>query len=166
MRPILVLILTLGLFAVKAEAQLEKHQATLIVGFTKHVEWPALERQHTFRIGVLGNDHPIYKELIAASLNQLVMGKDIEVVEFSTVSDLTACHILFIPNGRLGHLRRAANTLLGIPVLIVTESQDTLPHESVINISIENDRMGYKVNARRLEDRGLTVSRQLLNSSR
>lgn len=162
-----ILLFIIALLAIQnANAQLEKHQAMFIYNFTKLIHWPGLENQLVFRIGVIGKNEPITAALLADMENRNVAGKPIEIVEFETLDNLVACHILFVPNNRMSYLRRAARTLLGVSVLIVTEAQEFMPAESGINIYVDNERMVYKLNQKRTDEARLVLSRQIISNSR
>ncbi|SKB49428.1 protein of unknown function [Alkalitalea saponilacus] len=168
MKRYMILLSTIMFFMVPQEsgAQIERFQVQFIYNFTRLVQWPGLERQLTFRIGVLGKDQPITKELLESAHERNVAGKPIEIIEFESLDKLTACHILFVPNSQLSFLRRASNMLLGVPVLIITEAQDFTPNEAVINLYVDNERMRYRLSERRAEERNLTLSRQIIHYSR
>lgn|SRR5690554_2823746 len=167
MRKSLLLLMVLAFFAVdNASAQLEKHQATFIYNFTRLVQWPELYKEPTFVIGVLGSSEEITSELKAGMGNRTVAGKDIQVVEFRSVSEAANCHLLFVPNGSYTTFARAASALDKLPVLVVTEIQGRQPSGSVINFSIENDRLGIRLDEELAKSKKLLVSSQLANFSR
>lgn len=147
-------------------AQLEEFQSKFIVSFAHFINWPALENQLSFKIGVLGKNHPILAKISEKTAGKSISGKPIEVVEFDTVEELSACHILFVPNSRLGSIRRVSKMFLGVAVLIVTESQEGMPSESLINIYVEDDKLGYKINKEKAESCGLVISSQIFTNSR
>jgi len=168
MRSIKYLLLSIVLFSFvqNTNFQIEEYQAKFIHGFTKFIEWPGLENQLAFKIGVLGKDHPIVPFLKRANLNKTVMGKPISIVVFESVDELTACHILFVPNRSIGFLRKASQFLLGVPVLIVTEVELSMPTQSMINLSIEEEMFGFRLNQAKAEEAGLKLSQQLIERSR
>ena len=162
----ILLYIVLFSFIQNTKAQVEEHQAKFIHEFTKFIEWHDLDNQLVFKIGVLGKDHPIVPLLRRVTRNKTVMDKPISIVVFESVDDLTACHILFVPNRSIGSLRKAFKFLLGVPVLVVTEAEFSMPTQSTINFSIENEAFGFKLNKANAEAVGLKVNPILMSKSR
>lgn len=154
------------LFIQKADAQLERYQSTFIYNFTRLVQWPNLQNELVFKIGVLGHNHPIISELQASASERNVGGRPIEIVALSANDDLTSCHILFVPNNQLSVLRRSASALNNSPVLVITESHGRMPAEASINLYVENERMVYQLDEEGTRSRNLTLSRQIVNFAR
>lgn len=163
---ILVFIL-LSIFIQNSQAQLEKYHKIFILNFIRHIEWPGLENQLTFRIAIVGENHPLTSELKEAVRDFKIAGRPIEVVEFKTLDEFTACHILFVPRNRIAALRKASKMLAGVSVLIVTEMDGFSPKESVINIMVEEDgKMVFTINQKEADARGLHITKQFLNMSK
>jgi len=163
----ILVFIFLSMFVQNSQAQLEKYQKIFIVNFIRYIEWPGLENQLSFKIAILGENHPLTPELIEAVKNFKISGKPVEVVEFNSMDDFTACHILFVPTNRIGNLRKASKTLAGISVLIVTEMNGFSPKESVINIMVEdNGKMVFTLNQKEAKERSLKVSRHLIDMSK
>lgn len=154
------------LVTMQSKAQIEKHQATFIYNFTRLVQWPEFYKEPVFILAVLGNNDPITKELKASMGDRTVAGKAIQIVEFASAADIEKCHLLFVSNGSAGQLNRAVAALGHQPVLIVTESQGRQPAGSVINFSIEDGKLGIRLDQELAEAKKLLVSRQLANFSR
>lgn len=153
-------------FNVEGSNQLEKYQVNFIYNFTRQIQWPNLHNHAEFVIAVLGKNHPLTAELQKSVGDRKVGGRDIKIVEFNTVEEIGFCHILFIPNNRTNQLKRISNSLSGSPVVLVTEVQGRQPAESVINLSIEDDKMGFSVNEESAKQRNLLLSSQLIQYSR
>ena len=167
MRKSLLLLMVLAFFAVdNASAQLEKHQATFIYNFTRLVQWPELYKDPAFIIGVLGSGEEITKELKDGMGSRTVAGKNIEVVELSSATEVANCHLLFVPNRSLNSFSRMATAISNRPVLVVTENQGRQPQGSVINFSVEAGRLGIRLDEELAQTKNLMVSSQLANFSR
>ncbi len=152
--------------AMQANAQLEKHQATFIYNFTRLVQWPEFYKDPAFILGVLGSNEAITQELRASLGDRTVAGKQIQIVEFASAAELTKCHLLFVPNSKSGQLNRAVAALSNQPALIVTEHQGRQPAGSIINFSVEDGKLGIRLDEELAEAKKLLVSRQLANFSR
>jgi hypothetical protein len=149
-----------------ANGQMEKHQATFIYNFTRLVQWPNLQSQPAFVIAIIGRNHPLTAELRTTAGERRAGGREIKVIEYASAEEVELCHILFVPNNRMNQLKRASEKLDKEPVLIITEFQGRQPVESVINLSLENDRLGYKLDEEHAKRRNLLISSQLSNYSR
>ncbi len=162
----LMLLMFVVLTTMQGNAQIEKHQATFIYNFTRLVQWPEFHKEPVFILGILGNNEAITEELKTSMGDRTVAGKEIEIVEFASASDVTKCHLLFVPENKSGQLNRAVAALSSQPVLIVTENQGRQPVGSVINFSIQDGKLGIHLDEELADAKKLLVSRQLVNFSR
>lgn len=163
----ILVFIFLSMFVQNSQAQLEKYHKIFILNFIRYIEWPGLENQLTFKIAIVGENHPLTAELKEAVKDFKMTGKPVEVVEFKNMDDFTACHILFVPTNRIAALRKASKTLAGVSVLIVTEMDGFSPKESVINIMVEdNGKMVFTLNQTEAKDRGLKISRHLIDMAK
>ncbi len=163
----ILVFIFLSIFAQNNQAQLEKYHKIFILNFVRYIEWPGLENQLSFKIAIMGENHPLTAELKEEVKNFKMSGKPVEVVEFKSMDDFTACHILFVPTNRIASLRKASRTLAGVSVLIVTEMNEFSPKESVINIMVEdNGKMVFTLNPKEAKERGLKISKHLLDMAK
>lgn len=154
------------LMGTQANAQLEKHQATFIYNFTRLVQWPEFYKEPVFILGVLGSNEAITKELKASMGDRTVAGKEIQIVEFASAGSINKCHLLFVPNSQSGQLNRAVAALSTQSTLVVTENQGRQPAGSIINFSVEDGKLGIRLDEGLAESKKLLISRQLANFSR
>ncbi|WP_026474875.1 YfiR family protein [Alkaliflexus imshenetskii] len=166
MKSIALSVLFLIMLGMPAQAQIETHQATFIFNFSRLIQWPNIHSSPVFTIAVLGRNHPLTAELKTAAQGRNVGGREIAIVEHNSVEDLQYCHMLFVPNNRLNQIKSASDALTGQPTLIITESQGRIPDETIINMYLENSRLGFRLNEENARKRNLQVSTQLLNFSR
>ncbi len=148
------------------QPQIEKHQATFIYNFTRQIQWPNIHTHIEFVIGVIGKNSSITSELKASCAGRNVGGREIKIVEFSSVEDMGFCHLLFVPNNKVNQLKRISEVFATSPVLIVTEMQGRQPAESDINIYVENEKMVFRVNESNAKARNLLFSSQLVQYSK
>lgn len=162
--PIIFLLLPLQLFSQSTMAELQK---VFIFNFIRYTEWPGLENQLTFRIGILGENNELTEELRKSIHQNKIGGRPIEVVEFKNLDNITACHILFVPSNRISMLRRVSRMLAGISVMIITEMNEFVPKHSVINLMVEsNGKMTFTINRNEAIDRGLIINNHLFELSK
>ncbi len=164
-----VLFLGMALFLqmnTQAGNQLEKYQVNFMYNFTRQIQWPNLHDHADFVIGVFGKNHPITGELLASVGDRKVGGRSIKIVEFASLEEVSFCHMLFVPSNKTSFLTRLSDSLSGSPVVLVTEVDGRQPAGSVINISVEGDKMGFRVNEEIAKQRNLLLSSQLIQYSR
>lgn len=158
-------IILLSLFFITntySQSEIPELQKNFIFNFIRYIKWPGLDNQLTFRIVVLGENHPLTKELKKSIKGYRIEGKPIEVVEQNSLNELTACHILFVPDNKSHLLKRVSKMLAGISVLIITEKNDYVPKHSAINIMIEESgRMVFTINKNIVNRRDLDVNVRL-----
>jgi len=149
-----------------ANAQLERYQATFIMNFTRLVQWPNLQNNNSFVIGVLGRNPALVSELRASAAGRVVGALNIEVKEFATIEQMEFSHILFVSNTRVRDLPRVNQDFHNQPVLVVTEFQGRQPEGSIINLSVEDEKLGLHLNQDLALAKGFVLSRQLVSFSR
>lgn len=150
----------------KAVDGIEKFQSNFIFNFTRQIQWPNLHSQPEFVIAVFGKNHPLTRELKQGAGTRNVGGRVIKIVEFSSLEEVGFCHLLFIPESKTSQVKRISDSLAGSPVLLVTETSGRQPAESILNLSVINDKLGFALNEETAKQRGLMVSSQLVNYAR
>ncbi len=163
---VLMLVIMIIPFTNVLNAQIERFQTTFIYTFARSIQWPNFENDKEFVIGVIGNNHPLTKELEATKGNRTTAGRPIKLVEFSSIDNIGECHILFVPNNRLRHLKDISDKVKNTSTLIVTEAQGRNPNGSVINLYVEDERMRFSLDEDLARDKKLLVSTQLRNYSK
>lgn len=150
----IVMIATISLFGQK-----EKIQTVFIYNFiTKYIEWPASYRSGDFVIGVLG-DSPITQELVDLAFNRNVGNQNISVKTFKNTDDITICHVLYIPESRLGEIEKAL-TKVG-NTLIITDNAPSGTKGDAINFITVGGKQQFALKAYNATNKGLVVSPEL-----
>lgn len=162
-----IIIFSLISSASFSQTSIAELQKVFIFNFIRYTEWPGLENQLSFRIGILGENNELTEELRKSIQQNRVGSRPIEVVEFKNLDNITACHILFVPANRISMLRKASRMMAGISVLIITEMNEFVPKHTGINLMIEpNGKISFVINKNEITDRGLTISQQLYDMSK
>ncbi len=162
MKKVISLMLYLGFIGwISIYAQNEKFKALFMYNFTKYIEWPAIQRQGDFIIGVLGNT-ALTKELETIAGKQKVGTQNIVVKTFATVDEIDNCSILFIPAGKSSQISLVVSKLGSKSVLIITDKDGLARQGACINYVMDGDKLKYEVNKSNIEKKGLTVSNSLL----
>lgn len=160
---VICLLLLLGFFGLSnTVAQNEKFKALFMYNFTKYIEWPAVQRQGDFVIGVLGSSS-ITSELETIAGKQKVGVQNIVVKTFSTVDEIENCQILYIPSSRSGLISPVVSKLSGRSTLIIADKSGMALQGAGINYVMDGDKLKYEINKKNIESKGLSVSNSLLS---
>lgn len=142
-------------------SQLAKHQALYLFNFSRYIEWPADYKDGNFVIGVFGSGSEITSELRDIASKRKVGTQTLEIVEFSSPSDIKKCHILFVTKSKMGKFDLITSKALNFNTLIVTEAT-SFPPNSSINLVFDGAKLKYDVNIVNAKAAGLKVSDKLI----
>jgi len=154
-----ILMIILIFSSALSNAQDEKFKAIFIYNFTKHVNWP--QKQGNFVIIVAGND-PITAEIQSIALKKTVGIAKIEVKTARTSSDITACHILYVPQTKPEDLALYAAKAKDMNILLVTDNKDACLKGSCINFVNSGGKISFEISRSNIESNGLKVSGDLM----
>ena len=155
-----ILFLIIG-FVSTANAQVSKLQPFFIYNFIKQIEWPASSSTGDFVIGVVGQSE-ITGELIKLSKTKKVNERRIIVKNFSSVSDISNCQILFVPANHNSSLQKAIEKLGGASTLVITEAEGAISQGSAINFVIRESRQRFQVSKENASKKGVKISSYLI----
>ncbi len=141
-------------------AQQGLFEALYIFKFCSFVTFPLERQSGDFIIGVLNAPD------IAAQLQKTVAGKQIgsqgiKVKNVSEVSELSGCHIAFIPDNMSKKLPKVQELARTKPMLIVTKGAGLAREGGHINIFVNGDKK-FEINRTAAESVGLKLSADLL----
>lgn len=153
-----ILLLIIGSFST-ANAQVSKLQPFFIYNFIKQIEWPSSTGD--FVIGVVGQSE-ITAELVKLSKTKKVNERRIVVRNFSSVSDISACHILFVPVSHNSSLQKAIEKLGSSSTLVITEAEGAISQGAAINFVIRESRQRFQVSKENASKRGVKISSYLI----
>jgi hypothetical protein len=142
-------------------------KAAILFNFAKFVEWPDAafpDSAAPILIGVLGED-PFGSALDAAK-NRTVNGRKIQIKRFTTVQEVTACHILFISSSEKGRLAPLLRDLRDFPMLLVGDMEKFAQRGGMINLILQNDTIDFEINVDAVKRAGLKINSRLLNMAR
>ena len=135
--------------------------ANIIYHFTKYIDWPDEMKSGDFIIGIIG-DVPLYDELKKVTDNKTVGHQKIVIRHFSSYTDATYCHILFISDEESGQLKKIVGLTTSKPVLLVTETEGAGRKGSCINFVVIDDRLRLEFNKSNVEKKDLHIATELL----
>jgi len=137
-----------------------KIKAVYIYNFTKYVEWPKEYREEIFVIGIVGNS-PLLAELKGMSATKKVFGQKIEVLQFKNASEISKCHILFVPTSTSEPFSSILGKLKGYSTLLITDKPGMASKGSAINFVIMQNRQKFELNESNAVKYNLKVSNSL-----
>jgi len=156
-------------FAYGQQAMLSDQQlrAAFVLNFIRYTDWP--ERSFAaadspLALCVLGG------EASAASMSgiagKLIRGHPLQVRTATTIEEVRACHVLFIPEP---DSRRFVGTLRAIqsqPVLTISEAEGFIDAGGMIGLVHFDNRLQFEVNLGVVQQAQLKASSQLLRLAR
>jgi len=163
---IVSLILVLGAFAFQDAPKMKDTDTTSIVkaayiyNFAKLIDWPSANKKGNFIIGVYGKTN-VYQELIKKYSSKRIGTQDIEIKKLSSSPQIGSVHVLFIANSHTKDLAAIMKNLSYEPVLIITESENTLNKGSIINFLVSNNNLKFELNVTEAKNRQLIVGSRL-----
>jgi hypothetical protein len=136
-------------------------KAAFIYNFTKYIDWKSSQDENEFIIGVIGPS-PINDPLGEIVKTATVDNKKITIKRFSKPSDISFCHILFIPRNCGFPLDDILAKTNEKGMLIVSEQDGYAALGTAINFVIVNRKLKFEANTKAINTAGLTASSQLL----
>ena len=163
----LSLLALIGL-EVSATVSMATDEATVksayLYNFAKYIQWP--DEQHTtLRLCAMGDD------TLGKSFDSLI-GKQVRNMKISIrhaldLHDIPQCDLVFVPAGSsLPPLDRVRQVVNGYPILIVTESDDTLPNGALVALIQSDNRIVFEVDLTTARKLGFQVSGKMLQIAR
>lgn len=128
--------------------------------FTKYIQWPSDAQSGDFIVGVLG-ESAIIPSLEKMSSQKKVNGRSIVVKKFSSINDVQACHMLFIPEGNSGVFEEVMRKTNGSYTLLITEKSGLGKAGSAINFVVKSGKLKFELNKAATTQANLKVSGDL-----
>lgn len=137
-----------------------KIKAVFIYNFTKYIEWPQTYKEGDFTIGIIG-ETPLYSELIKMTETKKVANQTLEVKKFTSPSEVTKCHILYVSREKSSTLTDVLKKVKNNSTLLVTEENGLMEKGAGINFIIKDNRQKFELNKGNVEKYKLKVSSNL-----
>jgi hypothetical protein len=137
-------------------------KAVFLFNFAQFVAWPRqASSEGSLVIGVLGEDP------FGAYLDQTVRGEEVNdrplvVQRFRRVTDIKACHVLFVSRSEYDRMEHILGTLKGRSVLTVSDADDFTAHGGMIQFFTERNKIRMRINLDAVKAADLKVSSKLL----
>jgi hypothetical protein len=139
-------------------------KAAFLYQFLNYVEWPPntfREETAPFIIGVNGTN-PFGTVLDQVAKDKKVAGRPIQILIVSSTSDVTKCHILFVPKSVLRPFQDSVlQAAHGSHVLTVGESEDFIDRGGAAQFVLEGNKVRFVFNKEVIAKNNLKVSSKL-----
>jgi hypothetical protein len=131
---------------VPAAASERSVKAAFLYKFTEYVDWPAAAgpQDAPFTIGVLGSG-AFADELTRMTEDRSVNRRFIEVRRLNASDTVDDLQVLFVAGDQRGKLGELLAPAQGRPILTVTESEGALADGSIINFTVNGDRVRFEI---------------------
>ena len=153
-------------------------KAAFLVNFAKFSQWPAAKEDinKPIFIGVIGLS-PFSKEVTDALESKKVNERTVKINSFAgykehkklpkeefekTVSELQACHILFICQSESDIFNEINEAVSNSSVMTVSDIPGFVDAGGIINFVIDNTKVGFEVNVKAATDAKIEIRSQML----
>jgi hypothetical protein len=166
----LILVFLLGLripvslAAGEAKAGEGRMKAAFIFNFMQFIEWPEnsfRESGGTLVLGIYGDCR--FEDCLEQLQNRDVKGHPIQVIRVDRFSDISKCHMLFVPTMKKEAVK-ALLSRLPFPAPVTVGEQDGFAEMGgAINLFVgEGQRLAFEVNVQAASGSGVKISSRLL----
>ena len=139
-----------------------KIKATFLYNFTKYIEWPDEYKQGNFVIGVMGNN-ALYNDLSTFFSTKTLGTQKYEIRMFTKASEITRCHMIFLPSDYTGSVAEVITKLKGKSTLLVTDKAGMAKQGAAINFVSVDNKQKFELNKTNVEKYDLKVSSSLIS---
>ena len=139
-------------------------KAIWMLNFTRYVDWPAstfATKEAPCIVGVLGKD-PFGDELEAAFMKKAVKGRPFVLRRVNRDTEVSACHMLFVPAAERRTWRDMQATMSKAPVLTIGEADGFLDQGGIINFLIKDASIAFEIDLRAAQRAGIKFDANLL----
>ncbi len=138
-------------------------KAAFLYKFASYVQWPDADAKTDapITIGVIGATD-FARELAEITANRTISSRPINVRRLTTGNSLDGLEILFIAKEERDHLPQVLSAARERPILTVTESEGGLSSGSIINFTLDQDRVRFEISLYAAEKSQLRLNARLL----
>lgn len=138
-------------------------KAAFLYKFASYVQWPDADAKADapITIGVIGATD-FARELAEITANRTVSSRPISVRRLMTGSSLDGLDVLFIAREERDRVSQLVSAVRDKPILTVTESEGGLSSGSIINFTLDQDRVRFEVSLYAAEKSQLRLNARLL----
>ena len=136
-------------------------KAVFLMNFTRYISWTTLDSAKAFTVGVYGLDDILFPLRQLAKERQR-SGQTIEVKKTTTLEEISACDILFVPVAQAESFHGLRPEYPNKNILYVGESLGFASGDGAINFVKREGKIKLEINRKALKDANLVASSQLL----
>lgn len=143
-------------------------KSAFLYNFAQFVEWPAQsfpDASSPLVIGVLGEDQFV-EAIDQISKGKTVGGRRLVTKLLNSDGNLDTCHILFISSTEKRRIGSVLDRLKDSSILIVGETNGFVQSGGVIGFLVQDNKVGFDINAGAAKRKHLKISSQLLRLAR
>ena len=161
-RPLIVL--TILLLSITANAQKEKLQTAFIYQLTRLVEWCPEGKEGNFVIAVVGNDPELSNQLLALQVRR-VGNQKVEIRSYPDASKVGKANILFVTNDQFDNVNKIAENAGGACTLIISDFEAAAKKDAGAGVSlvynVRAEKIEFYINRNYMKDKSFNVNSQL-----
>ncbi len=157
-----------GIWSSSAQAQAFSEyevKAVFLYNFAKFVEWPPEASETSdpgFTFCVVGRD-PFGDSLEQVVRGKSVNGRALKLRRVRAASQARTCQIAFISASERKRLQQILDSMSGVRVLTVGDTEGFVEQGGMINFALEEDRVRFEINLGAAERAGFKISSKLLS---
>jgi hypothetical protein len=143
-------------------------KAEFIERFTRFIDWPDeafAGPDSPFVLCVIG-DNPFGEFLDRLARDRKIKGRKVRLALPAKLSELDACHLLFIAASESDRVAAILARMQGKPILTVGDTPGFAQAGVVVNFFLEEDLVHFEINLDEARRTGLTFSTKLLKLAR
>lgn len=139
-------------------------KGAFLYNFAKFVEWPAQAFQDgnsPIVIGITGGK-PYWEAVEQITKGKMVNGRRLVCKRAEDASGIKGCHIVLIAASEKRQTNEVLEKVKSSPVLTVGEAEGFMRSGGVIGFVVEDQKVGFEINAGAAKRKQLKMSSQLL----
>jgi hypothetical protein len=165
----LSLSLMTGIFTAGAEEQMPADfqvKAAFLINFPKYVDWPAnafAETNSPIIVAIFGDENVANEFQNMIGNNRMIGGHPLMLKRIVKEEEINRdCHILFISASERQRISSILEKIRGEKILTVSESDDFLDKNGIINLARQGRKIRLQVNLTAAGNAQLKISSRLL----
>ncbi|NQZ07911.1 MAG: DUF4154 domain-containing protein [Algicola sp.] len=138
-------------------------RSAMIFRILQYVSWPDEDKFSEYRVAFVGDENPLYEELLSAAKIIRVKGKPLIVFKTDVGSiDPNNSQVVYLGASHVKSMAQVANKTRKTNTLIIS-NQATNPHDLMINfLSITNNALSFEMNRSNIVFEKLVIDPNLL----
>jgi len=134
-------------------------KVAFVANFIAFTDWPD-DALKTIDLCIYGEDY--FGDSIDQLQNKPYNNRPIRVRRISDLRKLNECQVVFISKSSMSSLAVILDSLQNKPILTLADSPNVAVQGVMINMSLKNEKIVFKVNLKVARESGLYISSQLL----